>query len=149
MNNDNFYPAPTIETVEPEIVTRSPFILGNTKEIGLNELSDMLTPVFSRDNVETISHTEGQEINTDTDTDATYNKFFSRGDYRGHICYEDRYGNPHTDYYTYTPSDKAKAIRSLLLTYVQRKYKSYYDKKKAEQENAYCPWANLTATTFT
>ena len=78
MNNDNFYPAPTIETVEPEIVTRSPFILGNTKEIGLNELSDMLTPVFSRDNVETISHTEaistvhdaictyfdGQEINT-------------------------------------------------------------------------------------
>ena len=27
MNNDNFYPAPTIETVEPEIVTRSPFIL--------------------------------------------------------------------------------------------------------------------------
>ena len=40
MNNDNFYPAPTIETVEPEIVTRSPFILGNTKEIGLNELSE-------------------------------------------------------------------------------------------------------------
>ena len=51
MNTDTFYPAPTIETVEPEIVTRSPFILGNTKEIGLNELSEMLTPVFSRDNV--------------------------------------------------------------------------------------------------
>jgi len=77
-----------------------------------------------------------QYSNTDTDTDATYNEFFSRGDYRGHICYEDRYGNPHTDYYTYTPSDKARALRSLLLTYVQRKYKSYYDKKKAEQENA-------------
>ena len=38
-----------------------------------------------------------QYSNTDTDTDATYNEFFSRGDYRGHICYEDRYGNPHTD----------------------------------------------------
>ena len=77
-----------------------------------------------------------QYSNTDTDTDATFNEFFSRGDYRGHICYEDRYGNPHTDYYTYTQSDKAKALRSLLLTYVQRKYKSYYDKKKAEQKNA-------------
>ena len=70
MNNDNFYPAPTIETVEPEIVTRSPFILGNTKEIGLNELSDMLTPVFSRDNVETISHTEA--ISTVHDYLCTY-----------------------------------------------------------------------------
>lgn len=63
-----------------------------------------------------------QYSNTDTDTDATFNEFFSRGDYRGHICYEDRYGNPHTDYYTYTQSDKARALRSLLLTYVQRKY---------------------------
>ena len=50
-----------------------------------------------------------QYSNTDTDTDATFNEFFSRGDYRGHICYEDRYGNPHTDYYTYTQSDKARA----------------------------------------
>ena len=32
--------------VEPEQETRSPFILGNTKEIGLTELGDMLTPVF-------------------------------------------------------------------------------------------------------
>lgn len=63
-----------------------------------------------------------QYSNTDTDTDATYNEFFSSGDYRGAIRYEDRYGNPHTDYYTYTQCDKARAIRSLLLTYVQRKY---------------------------
>jgi len=69
-----------------------------------------------------------QYSNTDTDTDATYNEFFSRGDYRGHICYEDRYGNPHTDYYTYTQSDKARAIRSLLLTYVQRKYNKNHGK---------------------
>ena len=51
------YPA-LIESIEPDTTERSPFILANTKEIGLNELSEMLTPVFSRDNVETISHTE-------------------------------------------------------------------------------------------
>jgi len=55
--------------VEPE-QTRNPFILGNTKEIGLSELSDMLTPVFSRDNVETISHTEA--IGTVMDAVSTY-----------------------------------------------------------------------------
>ena len=38
---------------------RKPFILGNTKTIGLAELQeDYLVPVFSRDNVETISHTD-------------------------------------------------------------------------------------------
>ena len=56
--------------VEPEPETRSPFILGNTKEIGLTELGDMLTPVFSRDNVETISHTE--VINTVFDAVSTF-----------------------------------------------------------------------------
>ena len=77
-----------------------------------------------------------QYSNTDTDRSETFSEFFSRGDYRGAIRYDDKYGNPHTDYYTYSPSDKARALRSLLLTYVQRKYKSYYEKKKAEQKNA-------------
>ena len=56
--------------VEPEQETKSPFILGNTKEIGLTELGDMLTPVFSRDNVETISHTEA--ISTVMDAVSTF-----------------------------------------------------------------------------
>ena len=56
--------------VEPEQTTRNPFILGNTKEIGMTELGDMLTPVFSRDNVETISHTEA--ISTVMDAVSTY-----------------------------------------------------------------------------
>ena len=56
--------------VEPEHETRSPFILGNTKEIGLTELGEMLTPVFSRDNVETISHNEA--INTVMDAVSTF-----------------------------------------------------------------------------
>ena len=59
----------TMALVEPE-QTKSPFILGNTKEIGLTELGDMLTPVFSRDNVETISHTEA--IGTVMDAVSTY-----------------------------------------------------------------------------
>jgi len=69
-----------------------------------------------------------QYSNTDTDTDATYSEFFSRTDYRGAIQHNDKYGNPHTDYYTYTPSDKARALRSLLLTYVQRKYNKNHGK---------------------
>ena len=56
--------------VEPEQETRSPFILGNTKEIGLTELGEMLTPVFSRDNVETISHSEA--ISTVMDAVSTF-----------------------------------------------------------------------------
>ena len=63
------YPA-LIESIEPDTTERSPFILANTNEIGLNELSEMLTPVFSRDNVETISHTEA--ITTVLDAISTY-----------------------------------------------------------------------------
>ena len=77
-NNQTEGFTPTVEqeadnaamVVEPEPETRSPFILGNTKEIGLTELGDMLTPVFSRDNVETISHTEA--ISTVMDAVSTY-----------------------------------------------------------------------------
>ena len=74
-----------------------------------------------------------QYSNTDTDRSETFSEFFSKEDYRGAIRYDDKYGNPHTDYYTYSPSDKARALRSLLLTYVQRKYRHYYETKK---ENA-------------
>lgn len=49
---------------------RTPFIIGNTQPIEMDALSDMLTPVFSRDNVETISHVEG--ISTITDAISTY-----------------------------------------------------------------------------
>lgn len=56
-----------IEVGEPQ---RTPFIIGNTQPIEMDALSDMLTPVFSRDNVETISHVEG--ISTITDAISTY-----------------------------------------------------------------------------
>lgn len=63
-----------------------------------------------------------QYSNTDTEVAEAYAKFFSMGEYRGFVHYEDRYGNPQTDYFTYSQSDKARAIKSLLLEYVQRKY---------------------------
>ena len=50
--------------------TRTPFIIGNTQPIEMDALSDMLTPVFARDNVETISRVEG--ISTITDAISTY-----------------------------------------------------------------------------
>ena len=56
--------------MEPEQEVRSPFILGNTQEIGFTELGQMLTPVFSRDNVETISHNEA--ISTVADAVSTF-----------------------------------------------------------------------------
>ena len=50
---------------------RKPFILGNTKAIGLTELQeDYLVPVFSRDNIETISHSDF--INVVADAAQTY-----------------------------------------------------------------------------
>lgn len=68
-NNYSEQDSTSMVVVEPE-QTRSPFILGNTKEIGLTELGEMLTPVFSRDNVETISHTEA--IGTVMDAVSTF-----------------------------------------------------------------------------
>ena len=75
-----------------------------------------------------------QYSNTDTDRSETFSDFFSRGDYRGAIRYDDKYGNPHTDYFTYTPSDKARAIRSLLLEYIQRKYYNKTTKNNGKDE---------------
>ncbi|MCQ2268145.1 MAG: DUF3871 family protein [Bacteroidaceae bacterium] len=66
MDDNNLSVAASTELAQQH----SPFILGNTKEIGIQELSEMLTPVFSRDNVETISHVEG--ISTVLDAVGTY-----------------------------------------------------------------------------
>ncbi|MFR9587100.1 MAG: DUF3871 family protein [Rikenellaceae bacterium] len=53
------YNEQTDSYVEQQEQLNSPFILGNTQEIGLQQLQDdYLIPVFSRDNTETISHSE-------------------------------------------------------------------------------------------
>lgn len=69
-NNNNDSEQANALVAETETPQRNPFILGNTKEIGMEELGDMLTPVFSRDNVESISHIEG--ISTLMDSVSTF-----------------------------------------------------------------------------
>ena len=61
--------------------------------------------------------------NTDTSTSVSLNDFLNKGDYRGSIVRDDRYGNPRNYYFTYSSADKARFVRQLLLEYLNRKYK--------------------------
>ena len=72
-----------------------------------------------------------QYSNTDTSISEDYNTFFARGDYRGSVEYMDRYGGKQTEYLTYSQSQKAKAMRSILIEYIQRKY---YNKTSKNNE---------------
>ena len=64
-----------------------------------------------------------QYENTDTSTSVSISDFLNKGDYRGSIVRDDRNGNPRSYYFTYSPSDKARFVRQLLLEYINRKYK--------------------------
>lgn len=65
-----------------------------------------------------------QFSNTDTSLIVPFNDFFKRGDFRGTIKRDDRYGNPQTHYYVYDEKDKVEVIRSFCLEYINTKYKS-------------------------
>lgn len=62
--------------------------------------------------------------NTDTSMLVPFNDFFKKGDFRGTIKRDDRYGNPQTHYYVYDEKDKTEVLRSFCLEYVNIKYKS-------------------------
>ena len=64
-----------------------------------------------------------QYENTDTSTSVSLSDFLNKGDYKGRIKRDDRYGNPRSYYFTYTSADKARFVRQLLLEYLNRKYK--------------------------
>lgn len=64
-----------------------------------------------------------QYENTDSSTSVSLRDFLINGDYRGSIEKDDRYGNPRSYYFTYTPADKARFVRQLLLEYLNRKYR--------------------------
>ena len=64
-----------------------------------------------------------QYENTDTNLSASLSYFLNKGDYRGRIEQDDRYGNPRSYYFTYSETDKARFVRQLLLEYLNRKYK--------------------------
>ena len=67
---------------------------------------------------------------TDTEIPESYDKFFSKGDYRGSYTCEDRYGNPQTSYFTFSEGDKLRCLRWLLELYLKRKYKAKFEKKE-------------------
>ena len=62
--------------------------------------------------------------NTDSSLIVPFQYFFKKGDFRGTVKRDDRYGNPQTYYYVYDEKDKAEIIRSFCLEYVNTKYKS-------------------------
>lgn len=64
--------------------------------------------------------------NTDTSLIVPFNDFFKKGDFRGTIKRDDRYGNPQTYYYVYDETDKTEVLRSFCLEYVNTKYKSKF-----------------------
>lgn len=64
-----------------------------------------------------------QYENTDTSTSVSISDFLNKGDYRGSIVRNDRYGNPRSYYFTFSSADKARFVRQLLLEYINRKYK--------------------------
>ena len=61
--------------------------------------------------------------NTDTSTSVRLDDFLKHGDYIGSIVRDDRCGNPRSYYFTYSTADKARFVKSLLLEYLNRKYK--------------------------
>lgn len=70
-----------------------------------------------------------QYDNTDTDDCISYGEFMRDNNrFRGTIKTTDRYDNPQTYYYFYDNSDRARAVKSLLLEYVCRKYPSTVQK---------------------
>lgn len=69
-----------------------------------------------------------QFANTDRTTTDTFEKFFDRGDYRGEIKWQDRYGNPRTSYFTYSEVEKARCMRRILMMYLFMRYSRTFEK---------------------
>jgi hypothetical protein len=65
-----------------------------------------------------------QYDDTDSSLLVPFNDFFKKGDFRGTIKRDDRYGNPQTHYYVYDENDKTEVMRSFCLEYINTKYKS-------------------------
>lgn len=64
-----------------------------------------------------------QYENTDTNTYESLENFLNKDDYRGSVIRSDRYGNDRHYYFIYTVSDKAAVMKSILMEYLNRKYK--------------------------
>lgn len=80
--------------------------------------------------------------NTDSSLTVPFNDFFKKGEFRGTIKRDDRYGNPQTYYYVYDEKDKAEVIRSICLEYVNTKYKERLNPITNNLKQQ-CPCVNL------
>ena len=63
-----------------------------------------------------------QYSKTDSTLCEHFDTFFMGSEYQGRITYEDRYGGKQTDNFTFDRSDRAKVLKSILLTYIHKKY---------------------------
>lgn len=68
--------------------------------------------------------------NTDTNTCIAYSEFIKGNKFMGTITQDDRYGNPQTYYYSYDNRDRLKVIKSLLVEYINKKYKDKLDEEE-------------------
>lgn len=69
-----------------------------------------------------------QYSNTDITRLDPFANFDKVNSYRGFYEWKDGYGHPHTTYFTFDSSDKARVYKQLLITYVKKKYKDILNK---------------------
>ena len=62
-----------------------------------------------------------QFSNTDRTLIEDLDKFFSKGDYKGSVTWNDRHGNPQTSYFRYSEVQRLQCIQSVLKEYIERK----------------------------
>lgn len=105
--------------------------IGNSRNKELRISSDLRTGNNWNSEIEGVRLYKGhlsvdiylQLDNTDTNTNDSLENFLNKGDYRCSVIRSDRYGNDRHYYFTYNEADKAEFVKSLLLEYLNRKYK--------------------------
>lgn len=120
-------------SVSPDTITRIVREVGSKKyksrdkSLRISDVGNNWNSTF--DGVETCKENLHVELylqyeNTDTSTSENFEKFFCKGEYRGSVVRNDRYGNPRHYYFTYTEADKAECMKMVLLEYINLKYKN-------------------------
>lgn len=121
-------------SVSPDTITRIVREVGSKKyksrdkSLRISDVGNNWNSTF--DGVETSKGNLYVELylqyeNTDTSTSENFEKFFCKGEYRGSVVRNDRYGNPRRYYFTYTEADKAECMRMVVLTFLHIKYKEH------------------------
>ena len=64
--------------------------------------------------------------NNNTNINIPMDSFFNGKEYIGSIVEYDKYGDPHTRNFTYSQSEKAEVIRSILIEHIYHKYPEHF-----------------------